>query len=250
MGADRMDNPVELYRRLPVTEDVSWWAELAADSPGGRVLYLGCGTGRLALPIAEACDELVAVDVDAAMLDAFRARLVEHPFLSDTVQLVEAPAQKLELGEEFGLVVMPSNLLNGITDPGERADALSAAARHCRPDGRVVLQVLNPFWMAQPTTGGAGRIVPDGDHAPIEVEIRGVRFDAWAQRQTATIRYRFEDGAVLDDQIDAIALFPRELRALTYRAGLEIIEQWGSVPGAQPVSTDGGTWHLVCHRTG
>lgn len=241
-----MSDRVRLYRRLPVTADVDWWAELAASAPDGRVLYVGCGTGRLALAIAAEAGELVGVDVDPDMLAAFRERLAAHPEVADRIRLVEAPLEELRLGERFGLVVLPSNLLNGITEPSARTSAVRHAARHCRPDGAVVLQVLNPYWMACQDPGGRGGIAPRDGGPPIEVTIESLGFDAWEQRQRARLTYRFQDGEELTDEVDAVALYPRELRALAYQAGLDIVETHGPEPGRTDLGVEGGTWHLVC----
>jgi SAM-dependent methyltransferase len=238
---------VELYDRLPVTADVGWWRERAEASPDGRVLYVGAGTGRLAVPVAEVTRELVAVDNDPGMLAAFRTRLeATDPALAGRVRLVEADAASLSLVERFGLVVLPSNLLNGITDPAARAAAAKAAAAHCLPDGHVVMQVLNPYWLACDDPSARGRIQPDADAPPIDVAIRRHEFDTWEQRAHATITYRFADGAELVDEIDAIVLYPRELRALVYQAGLKVVDRWGAVPGEDALDVAGGTWHLVC----
>jgi SAM-dependent methyltransferase len=237
---------VELYRRLPLTADADWWAKLAAHSPDGRVLYVGCGTGRLALRVAREVTELVGVDVDADMLAAFRERLLDDPTLSRRIRLVEGRAEELSLGERFGLVILPSSLLNGMPGPSARTAAVRQAARHCHPDGAVVLQVLNPYWMACEDPGARGRLEPEDGGAAVDVTIENLGFDAWEQRQRARIVYRFADGARLVDELDAVALYPRELRALAHQAGLEIVDTWGPEPGASELGLGGGTWHLVC----
>lgn len=241
-----MTDRKRLYERLPATEDVAWWRQLVTGSVDGRVLYVGCGTGRLGVPLAQVATELVGVDHDPDMLRAFAGR-VEEEGLSDRVRLVDSGAAELDLGEDrFGLVILPSSLLNGIVDPAERTAAARAAAAHCHPDGQVVLQVLNPYWMACEDPSSRGRITPADGQPPIDVAIRMVGYDAWEQRQQARITYRFADGEELVDEIDAVALYPRELRALAFQAGLEVVDRWGAEPGRDPVSTSGGSWHLVC----
>jgi SAM-dependent methyltransferase len=65
------DDLVDLYDELaeltggPVTDYLS--ARLPAE-PGGRAADLGCGTGRHATLLAEQFDEVLAVDVSAAMI--------------------------------------------------------------------------------------------------------------------------------------------------------------------------------------
>lgn len=241
-----MNDRTRLYQRLPVTEDVAWWSERASHAPGGTVLYLGCGTGRLAAPLAQVARRLVGVDIDPAMLAAFRARL-DASELAGRVALVQADVARLDLdGARFGLVVLPSSLLNGITDPDARAATLTAAAAHCAQDGQVVLQVLNPYWMAHHDPSVRGRLEPADGGPPTEVVIRQLDFDPWAQRQRAQITYRFPDGEEMADDVDAVAIHPQELRALTRAAGLRIVERWGARPGSDPLSAAGATWHLIC----
>src|SRR3954452_14539 len=54
--------------------DVPFWRRVALEAPG-PVLELGCGTGRISLPLIRAGIELVGVDRSAPMLDRARRRL-------------------------------------------------------------------------------------------------------------------------------------------------------------------------------
>lgn len=235
---------VRLYERLPVTEDVDWWRTLASGSPDGAVLYVGCGAGRLAIPLAEVCDRLVGVDRDPEMAAASAARLPAS--LAERVEIVAARLEDLELDRHFGLVVVPSSLLNEIVEPPARLRALTAAARHCHRDGRVVLQVLNPYWLAGEALAVQGTITAADGSSTVRVSISDGSFDVWEQRRRADIRYGFADGEVLVDRLDAVALFPWELRTLVDDAGLEFVEAWGGRPGRDRLDRTGGTWHLVC----
>src|SRR5690349_19493999 len=60
--------------------DVPFWRGVAARA-GGRVLELGCGTGRVSLPLAADGVHLVGIDRSAPMLEraAARARRGPHP---------------------------------------------------------------------------------------------------------------------------------------------------------------------------
>ena len=54
--------------------DVAFWRRLA-DEAGGPVLELGCGTGRVLVPVARAGVPVVGVDLSAPMLDRARRRI-------------------------------------------------------------------------------------------------------------------------------------------------------------------------------
>lgn len=56
------------WRMAGDVEDVPFYVELAKES-GGPVLELGCGTGRVTLPIAESGTEVVGLDLSPDMLN-------------------------------------------------------------------------------------------------------------------------------------------------------------------------------------
>ena len=60
--------------RTVARRDVAFWQRLAA-AQDGPVLELGCGTGRIALPVVEGGARLVGIDRSAPMLARARQRL-------------------------------------------------------------------------------------------------------------------------------------------------------------------------------
>ena len=56
-----------LYDAFPFTDDLDFYAGLAG-TQGGRVLELGCGSGRILVPLARAGHHVVGVDTSPHML--------------------------------------------------------------------------------------------------------------------------------------------------------------------------------------
>lgn len=235
--ADGLSPRARLYDRLPVTEDVAWWCEMAAAAPGGRVLELGAGTGRLTVELARHAT-IVAVDHDASALRRLQARTAPA-----AVRTVVRDVTELELGERFGLVALPVSLLNEIPTLPARRRLIRVAADHCRADGRVAFALLNPLWLLR---GGQSQGVIEGqDGARVDVQAAHTTVDMWDQRARAHLSYRFADGERIDDRLDAAAVFPIELELLLAEAGLRVAEVSGAVPGAGPPEADDGAWHVV-----
>ena len=77
-GSDGWDEYAPFYdwenAQTVQRRDVAFWSRLAL-AHSGRVLELGCGTGRIALPVVKAGARLVGVDLSAPMLERARRRL-------------------------------------------------------------------------------------------------------------------------------------------------------------------------------
>lgn len=236
-GGDGLSDRGRLYDRLPVTEDVQWWCDLAAGSPDGRVLELGAGTGRLTAWLAEHA-EVVAVDHDASAIAHLHDRTEGMP-----VRAVVADVTELDLGERFGVVALPVSLLNEIPTLGGRRAAVAAAAAHCLPAGRVAFAILNPLWLL---AGGRSRGTIEGlDGARVDLRARHRATDLWDQRARARLSYRFPDGQRIDDELDAAAVFPAELTLLLDQVGMLVEQVWGAEAGVTAPAADDGAWHVV-----
>jgi SAM-dependent methyltransferase len=108
-------------------EDLPLWRAMAAEH-GGPVLDLGAGTGRVALDLARAGHEVVALDVDGELLAALRERAWALP-----VRTVEADARCFALGRRFPLILAPMQTVQLLD--GRESELLSCVAAHLAPGG-------------------------------------------------------------------------------------------------------------------
>lgn len=118
-----------------------------AGRTGGPVLELGAGTGRLAVPLAEAGHDVTAVDRDPAALERARGRLAAAgAAVERRVSLVEADMVRLRLRNSrdfrLGLIALNSLLLLGRRD--RQVAALRTLASHLAPGGLAVIDVWLP----------------------------------------------------------------------------------------------------------
>jgi SAM-dependent methyltransferase len=117
--------------------------ELLDLAGGGPVLELGVGTGRLAVPLAEAGIAhgvtVVGIDASEAMLArlAWRdpGRLVTTIHGDIRCDLPDGP---------FGLVFAAYNTLFNLTDDGAQARCFADVAHRLRPGGRFVIEAFVP----------------------------------------------------------------------------------------------------------
>ena len=231
----------QLYRRLPLLDSDAWWLDLAAASPDGRILELGAGVGRLTAALAARGHRVTAVERDPHMLQVLRERQESD---LDRVEVIEADATSLPDLGAYGLVVLPTSLLNELADPSARVSALVEATRRCRPDGRLALHVLGPWWLVRLPELVHGQLHPFDGGPAIEVSIEGRELEPCRSRRHARLRYHFPQGEVLGDDLDAAIVTPEELRSGFDEAGLELVERYGAVPPAD-LTPDASAWHLL-----
>jgi SAM-dependent methyltransferase len=105
------------------------------------VLELGCGTGRVTIPIAREGIDVVGLDNAPAMLDVARRKAAADGL---DVTWVEADMRDFDLGRRFGLVIIPyRSFLHLLTDEDQRS-CLAAVHRHLLPGGRLALNFFAP----------------------------------------------------------------------------------------------------------
>ena len=98
--------------------------------PGARVLDAGCGTGRVAIRLAERGRATVGVDLDPSMLAVARDR-------APGLRWVEADLSSLDLGETFDLVVAAGNVVPLVAE-GTEAPTVARLAAHVAAGGLLV----------------------------------------------------------------------------------------------------------------
>ena len=128
--------------------DEAFWIEEAAAS-GGPVLEIGCGTGRVLIPVARAGIEITGLDLSEHMLRVCRERLAqERDEVQERVRLVRADMRQFDLGEAlhgtFALVTTPFRPFQHLTTVEDQLSCLRAVHRHLAPGGRLILDLFNP----------------------------------------------------------------------------------------------------------
>ena len=116
--------------------DLPFWRNLALHL-GGRVLELGCGTGRLTIPLGRAGVDVVGIDRSVPMLVRAQQR-VKRGRLHDRVQLLRADIRSLPFrprasrrgsqggGGPFSLVMAPYGMLQSLLRERDLSETLKA----------------------------------------------------------------------------------------------------------------------------
>jgi len=202
----------ELYAQLPDETDLWPWLELAQGATP-PVLYLGVGTGRVAVPLSAAGIQLVGVDSHPGMLERLRERL-------PLTELIQSRIEDLRVGRRFDLVIAPSNILYLV-------ERLRRAADHLADGGTLAFELANPHWLR--AGGGDGVRVRsfDGNGARLEVD------------------YRLPNGRTITQHAEVAIVWPEEMDNWLTAAGLRLQRMFGQ-PDAE--LRDSPSFYVVASR--
>jgi ubiquinone/menaquinone biosynthesis C-methylase UbiE len=133
--------------------DIAFWqrmsaAALRASARHSRVLELGCGTGRVAIPIARDGATVVGVDRSRSMLARARTR-VRRAGLASRVQLIRGDIRQLPFPDgTFPLVMAPYGILQSLLDERLLSATLQDVRRVLTRRGTFGLELVAdlPAW--------------------------------------------------------------------------------------------------------
>ncbi len=137
----------ELYDHvIPYRErtDIEFYVELARKS-GGPVLELGCGTGRVLLPMARAGIDIVGLDLSPYMLDVCRKKVAREPdAVQDRIRLIQGDMRSFDLEGPFALITIPFRGFQHLLEVEDQIACLNTVRQHLAPRGVFILDVFNP----------------------------------------------------------------------------------------------------------
>lgn len=134
--------------------DIAFWSGLAqrvrARRSGDRppILELGCGTGRVAIPVAKKGATVVGIDRSQAMLARGRQR-VARARIQSRVKLVRADIRQMPFADRtFPLVMAPYGILQSLLDEELLTATLKEVQRVLTPGGTFGLELVAdlPAW--------------------------------------------------------------------------------------------------------
>jgi SAM-dependent methyltransferase len=120
--------------RTVARRDIAFWRSLASRQQG-LALELGCGTGRVSLPLLRAGVPLVGIDRSEPMLARARRKARAAGFRGRS-PFVRGDIRRLPFRKRpFGLVLAPYGMLQSLTRERDLTETLGAVAAVLRHDG-------------------------------------------------------------------------------------------------------------------
>ncbi len=126
-------------------QDIDFYVQFAKESKG-PVLELGCGTGRVLIPTAQAGIEITGFDYSSKMLEALKAKLqAESVEVRQKVELIQGDMRSFDLARKFNLITMPFRPFQHLLTIEDELNCLNSIHKHLNPGGRLVFDLFNPW---------------------------------------------------------------------------------------------------------
>ncbi|MFC2054406.1 methyltransferase domain-containing protein [Chloroflexota bacterium] len=122
------------------SEDIPFWKELARQSTG-PILELGCGNGRVLLPLAQSGRPVYGIDNEWGVLALLRSRIT--PDQGKYTRILQADTAAFHFDLRFGLIIAPCNTYSSFSTETRRR-TLSGVRFHLHEDGVFALSLPNP----------------------------------------------------------------------------------------------------------
>ena len=231
--------------------DVPFWRRVAARA-SGRVLELGCGTGRISFPLARAGVDLVGVDYSARMLARAESRLKarRRRGSSPSLSLVRGDIRALPFRPgTFAQVLAPYGVLQSLLRDRDLQETLDAVSRVLEPGGLFGVDLVPdvPNWREyQDRVQMRGRAA-GGAHLTL---IESVRQDARRGRTTFEQRYVKRVGRRTTEtrfELTFRTLTVRQITRRLERAGFEVEAVLGDYRG-RPWDERAEVWLMLARK--
>jgi SAM-dependent methyltransferase len=210
-----------------IDEDGAFFLSLA-ESCGRRVLDLGCGTGRLAIPLARSGKEVTGIDLSRAMLSH-----AEKKAGNLAIRWVEGDFRNFHLGGEFDLIIACGHAFQALITEADQRTFLRCVRRHLAAGGRLAFDTRNTIPLHLDVTGRENSwhsfVLPDGS----VVDVSGVEaYDAATGiMHYRTFRTRRDSGLRTETVLDIKFTAPNDLLRLLRENGLREEHMFGDFSG-------------------
>ena len=229
--------------------DIAFWQRMAAKVKA-PILELGCGTGRVAIPVAKAGATVIGIDRSESMLARGRSK-VRRARVGSSVQLIRGDIRYLPFPDRtFPLVMAPYGILQSLLDEKLLAATLEDVRRVLRRDGVFGMELVAdlPAWDEY-----ANRVTLRGERGPHGKPIRLIETVKQDRRKHIT---RFEQtfvegrGKAVTRKTFTLGFRTLSVPQMVQRldaAGLEVSSLLGDYQGG-PWDLRADVWIILARR--
>lgn len=210
-------------------------------SPDSKVLELGCGTGRVTLPLVQYCKYIHGIDISEAMLSLCKKKLKDANIPQFKANVDVGDITNFKLNQTFDFIIAPFRVLQNIESDAEADGLFRCIDEYLAPGATCILNVFNPNrdretlrrdWCSNEERLAWEAPTEDGKIACYD---RRPQMDKEKLILYPELIYRKYQGDVLKDEvifkIVMRCYYPDDFKKLITSHGFDIINVWGGYNG-------------------
>jgi SAM-dependent methyltransferase len=241
MGVDIRLEAAKYYDSDPdIPNDIPFYLS-KLPSTHASILELGCGTGRVTLPLATHCSFIQGIDISPSMLSICREKLTKVNLPAGRVRIDEGDITDFSLSRHFDLIIAPYRVLQNLETNAQVDGLFECIRRHLAPQGQCILNVFRPNRDPQ----GLKKAWANADEQlEWEIPVDGGKLACYVRRLRMDVEklilypqliYRRYQGDVLQEErifkFTMRCYYPADFQSLILDHGFKILDQWGGYQG-------------------
>ena len=230
------------FQSFPI-DDIDFYID-QLPSPKATLLELGCGTGRVLIPLSEHCAFVHGIDLSEGMHRICQSKLEEAGIPPEKAKAEVGDITNLDLGQKFDLVIAPFRVFQNLIDDKQVNGFFETVKRHLAPGGTAILNTFRPNAPPQEilVRNSSPEIIYDDDLAYKQGRLKGSYYfrkpailegERLVFYPNLVYQYFIED-ELIEEAVMKIAMrvwYPSQLVDLVEGQGFEIMEKWGGYQG-------------------
>lgn len=230
------------YQDFPI-DDVDFYIDQIT-SPEANLLELGCGTGRVLIPLSHHCRYIHGVDLSPSMLQICCENMYKANLSPEKARVEQADISDFNLNQKFDLIIAPFRVFQLLTEDEQIESFFDTLRRHLTPDGVAILNTFNPY--------GPPKVILEKNSSPEMHYDQDLPFEQGRLVRFYTFRkpavwegerlvffpnlgfQYWVDDEMIEETLAEISMrvwYPNQLLDLIETNRFEIINKWGGYQG-------------------
>lgn len=135
----------DIYLKENKVGDIPLYLEYAKKQ-NGRILELGCGTGRVSIGLANMGFSVIGLDLSESMLEIFDENIKLLPKdIQNNIKKLNCNISDFNLNEKFSLIIAPFRTFQFLTNDNDIKNCLNCIKNHLNNNGLFILNVFRPL---------------------------------------------------------------------------------------------------------
>lgn len=211
------DKMADIYDQIQGERDAPDTLDFLIPLAKGKALELGIGTGRVAIPLAQAGIDVFGIDSSLAMIKQLKAKPG-----GEKISIVQGDMADLSMDSQFPLIFVIFGTFFCLTSQESQIQCFQRVAQHLMDDGVFVIEASVPDFTAF-TRNQNVRLSNIGIN---HVIITSTEHDPVSQK-TTTQHLMVTDNGIRLLPVQVRYAYPSEIDLMARLAGLELKERWG-----------------------